>query len=593
MLHAFRSVNLLLRWIVSAALAFSCSQIALADPPTVGSTNVAVADPLIPEPYTTPCTVTLYANQEFANFDSKPFEYAPPANCPGPWQKVVLSADYSVTMGRQFDRTAEIWLGGAIVYFGTTQEPSSSVAPSWHIERDLTDYSALFGAAHSGHATLGNFVGTSGGVAYTGIIHGTAKLLFYPEAPTVFDHPRRPDVVLPLSGSADGSTADLASSDAKLSVTFASLPRNIERAFLDVYAQSQASDEFWYTCVPDDATDALQSCGGTGFRETEISVDGQPAGVAPVFPWIYTGGIDPFLWRPIPGVQTLAFEAYRVDLTPFAGVLDDGAAHTIALSVFNTQDHFSTAANLLLYLDHDATHVTGSVTSNTLVAAPQPEVTEHLADNGGSVSVASNRQFAIAGSVSTSHGVVSTRVQQTLGFSNAQTFDITDTLYSQHITQATTIDSTTTVTAGATTAITHEQRSYPLTVNIDYRVLPDGSANQATAIDQRFSQNVSVGNQGFAARNASRDNHVIASDTLLIDASNHVNGTFDQRTNQTYTYADPFGACYSRHIEAASDELEKLTDGQGCPGGVNFLDWFDAFHNYGSLVTGATLQLLP
>src|SRR5512143_1948701 len=101
--------------------------------PVVGSSNVATADPPIPRPPSTPCTVTLFENQEFADFNSKPFEFVPPAGCPGPWQKVVLSADYSVTMGRQFDRTAEIWLGGAIIYFGTTQEPQATVAPSWHI----------------------------------------------------------------------------------------------------------------------------------------------------------------------------------------------------------------------------------------------------------------------------------------------------------------------------------------------------------------------------------------------------------------------------------------------------------------------------
>ena len=216
----------------------------------------------------------------------------------------MLSADYSVTMGRQFDRTAQIWLGGAIIYFGTTQEPQATVAPSWHIERDLTDYSALFADAHSGQATLGNFVGTSDGVDYTGIIYGTATLSFYPGVPTVSDHPRRPDVLLPLSASADGSTADLSSSDQQLAVTFDSLPTNIERVFLDVYAQSQASDEFRYTCVPDDLSGALFSCGGTAFREGEVFVDDQPAGVAPIYPWVYTGGIDPFLWRPIPGVQT-------------------------------------------------------------------------------------------------------------------------------------------------------------------------------------------------------------------------------------------------------------------------------------------------
>jgi len=68
----------------------------------------------------------------------------------------------------------------------------------------------------------------------------------------------------------------------------------------------------------------------TAFREGEISIDGAPAGAAPVYQWIYTGGIDPFFWEPIPGVQALNFCPYRIDLTPFAGVLSNGQPHTIA-----------------------------------------------------------------------------------------------------------------------------------------------------------------------------------------------------------------------------------------------------------------------
>src|SRR5437879_2848757 len=67
----------------------------------------------------------------------------------------------------------------------------------------------------------------------------------------------------------------------QLATTF-TLPQNVERAYLDVIAQSQSNDEFWYTCVPNDVTGELQSCGATAFRETEVTVDGQPAGVAPV-----------------------------------------------------------------------------------------------------------------------------------------------------------------------------------------------------------------------------------------------------------------------------------------------------------------------
>jgi Peptide N-acetyl-beta-D-glucosaminyl asparaginase amidase A len=88
------------------------------------------------------------------------------------------------------------------------------------------------------------------------------------------------------------------------------------------------ADEFWCTNAPNDVATELEEYGGTGFRETEISIDGQPAGLAPVYPWIFTGGIDPFLWVPIPGVQTLNFVPYRVDLTPFAALLSNGESHT-------------------------------------------------------------------------------------------------------------------------------------------------------------------------------------------------------------------------------------------------------------------------
>ena len=37
-------------------------------------------------------------------------------------------------------------------------------------------------------------------------------------------------------------------------------------------------------CVPNDVASELESCGNTGFRETEISIDGIPAGFAPVYP---------------------------------------------------------------------------------------------------------------------------------------------------------------------------------------------------------------------------------------------------------------------------------------------------------------------
>ncbi|HEV7786526.1 MAG TPA: peptide-N4-asparagine amidase [Thermoanaerobaculia bacterium] len=278
--------------------------------PTVGSSNTATSDPTVPRPHTTPCAVQLFSNFQFADFSPKPFTYAPAAGCPGPWAKVVLEADFACTAGRQFDRTAEIAIGHTNVYFGTTSEPSASVSPSWHVERDLTDYSPLFRTAQTGEVNLGNLVNST----FTGILSGSARLLFYPSSHSE-PAPRAADVVLPMA-TAPGGAVILDTTASVLSPSF-NLPTNIEGAFLDVITQSQSGDEFWYTCVPDDVANELFSCGGTAFREAEISIDGQPAGLAPVYPWIFTGGIDPLLWRPIPGVQTLNFLPYRVDLTPF------------------------------------------------------------------------------------------------------------------------------------------------------------------------------------------------------------------------------------------------------------------------------------
>src|SRR5689334_12443648 len=212
----------------------------------IGSANTATADPPVPRPNTTPCVVQLFNNDVFADFSPKPFTFTPPAGCPGPWQKVVLNADFSIQAGRQFDRTANIWIGGVNVYFGTTSEPSGNQARSWHIERDLTDYSALLTAAQNGRVDLGNLVNST----FTSTLFGTATLQFYPLA-SHQEAPRTADLVLPLASDPTGGTSFLSNSSSTLAKTF-TLPTNVERAFIDVVAESQAGDEFWYTCVPND-----------------------------------------------------------------------------------------------------------------------------------------------------------------------------------------------------------------------------------------------------------------------------------------------------------------------------------------------------
>lgn len=528
--------------------------------PIIGSQNTVTANPSLPRPNTTPCVVQLFSGLDFADFNPKFFSFTPPADCPGPWAAIVLNADWSIDAGRQFDRTAEIWIGATNVYFGTTAEPSHDVARSWHTESNLTDYSPLFITGQNGRVDLGNLVNDT----YTSIIHGSAYIQFYPVAQHE-QAPRVADVVLPMSASSTGGTVTLSTPSDQLAGTW-TLRTNIERAYLDVFSQSQSGDEFWYTCAPSDVATELLNCGSTGFREAEVSIDGTPAGVAPVYPWIYTGGIDPYLWRPIPGVHTLNFEPYRVDLTPFAGVLSSGQPHTVAVNVFNANGYFSETATLLLYLDAGSTQVTGEVTNNT-IGHPNPSVRENLhvtsSTVSGGVTVRSNRGFIVEGWAQTSHGRVDTKVSESIDFSNAQDYFVTTdgSVFDQSVHQTTNIAETVvTRSSGHDVAVRVKQVSWPLQLSYDFTANPDGSFNQTTRLTQNLDRLFLNTWNGVPVFFSQYSDSVSPTDSLAVDAQGVVTTT-NQANREDYSYNDSTGSCWNQTVKAAAGALTSVSGG--------------------------------
>jgi hypothetical protein len=536
----------------------------------IGSSLEAIADPTVPRPNTKPCVVTLLTNQAFENFNNADYTYTPPAQCPGPWAKVVLTADFSIQPGVQFDRTGQLFLGDVNIYFGTTAEPLQTQTDTWHVERDLTDYTPLFKTPQTGFASLGNIIGEDG---LNSIIFGTFKLEFYP-ANFLNPAPRTADEVLPLPNT--GGTATLNNATPELTQTF-TLPTNVENAYLDVIAQSQNEEEQWFFCLPDALGNSVGVCGNTAFRQVNISIDGTPAGVAPVFPWIYTGGIDPGLWSPIPGVQTLNLLPYRVDLTPFAGVLSNGQPHTVGVTVFNAFEYFSTVANLLVYEDHGSKKVTGEVTENNL-AAPNPNVVNNVTTDAsgnitGVVTVTSAQNFTIAGFVNTSHGRVSTKIQQNVNFSNAQTLTDTATQFGQSIVQTSTINGTTTTQTGPLVTAKKISVSYPFTGGYLETLETNGNIEQTSSISQNFLRSDAETLEGFPIFQSSVSNQVTSQDTAVFVPSPtgfSLGSTSGQKTTQSYVSRDSLGNCYSRTLDAANNVLTKVVDQQACQGGFHF-----------------------
>jgi len=545
----------LLLFVVAAFAPFASAD----GPYVIGSGNTVTADPNITRPSTTPCVVQLFTDAAFNDFNVENYTYTPPSACPGPWAKVILESDINLNAGIQYDRTANYWLGPVNIYFGTTAEPSPSLGPSWHVEKDLTDYSSIFYTTQSGQADIGNTLCCG----LTSTIYASATLEFYPvasgqTAPVVADQ------VLALSAGSSGGTVTLNTGADRMTGTF-SFPSNIEAAYLDVYSQGQSSDEFWYTCVPTGVASILESCTGTAFRETEVAIDGQLAGVAPVFPWIFTGGIDPFLWFPIPGVQTLNFTPYRVNLTPFAGLLSDGKQHTVSVGVTNADSYFSATASLLLYLDSGSTQVTGAVTQNTL-AEPVPVITSKLTSTPdfirGTVDVSSKRSFSISGYVNTSQGKVTTTLLQTVNFTNSQYFNINASQYMQDISQATIIHSTTTTTQNGASVVNSQNYNWPLTVDIREVVSSStGDIDVQTNANQTYDLSTSTSQSGKQTYTSSLSNAGQHVDTIEYDSSGNFLGNTGQSAAQQYNYFDSTGNSYDCSLSAVANALTAFSSG--------------------------------
>ena len=532
---------------------------------SVGSSLEATADPPVPRPNTKHCEVTLLTNQAFADFNNKDFNFTPPADCPGPWSKVIFTGDFSIQPGVQFDRTGQVFFGGVNIYFGTTAEPLKTQTDTWHVERDLTDYSSLFKTPQTGFASLGNIVGADG---LNSIIFGTFKLEFF-QSNFANPAPVTADAVLPVQDSGN-SSFQITSTNPTVTQSF-TLPQNTEAAYLDVIAQSQNVEEQWFLCVPNNIAGPLNDCQNTAFREVEISVDGKPAGIAPVYPWIYTGGLDPGLWVPVPGVQTLNLVPYRVDLTPFAGTLNDGQQHTVGVSVFNAFNFFSVTAQLLVYQDHGSKHLSGALTQDTL-AAPTPSVTNtvNLNANGqgsGTVTVANTHNFTIEGYVNTSHGRVDTRIQQQAQFNSVQQITNSASEFAQSAVQTSTLHSETTTREGPLFTTKETNFSYPINVSLVQTVQSNGDIASTTSIDQKFQRDETDTLEGLPVFESHTSNEVTPADTALFVASPtgfSLGQNSNQSSKQTFVYQDSLHHCFSRTLTVAGNVLTKVEDQQEC-----------------------------
>ncbi|MEU7056019.1 peptide-N4-asparagine amidase [Streptomyces sp. NPDC046197] len=504
-------------------------------PPEFGTDwhDPVTAAPPVDRPATGSCRITL-AEAQFRDFTPYRGTYTPPKGCGARWSKVVLRLEGKVK-GRQYDRLGYLHVGGVEILRTSTPEPSPD-GIAWSVEKDVTRYSATFRQNQDVEMLIGNVVDDT----YTGVIDVKVTLTFY-AADEATRPAATPDRVLTLG---DGSTL--------------TTPRNSERVVAEVYATGSGGgcEEFWYLTVPAQAPYSCKSDHGP-YHEVQIRVDGQLAGIAAPFPTVWTGGwSNPFLWYVIPGPRAFDVKPVEYDLTPFAGILDDGRPHRLEVSVAGVpegQAGWSTPVNVLVWQDARSTRVTGKLTvdragdlSNSSTYAPGSQ--ERVDTEAG-------HRLTVAGYVDTSHGRVSTTVTRALR--NTSTHRWTDGENTDGLDATWTDDQTVTVAGdGVPAAVTHTHLTYAM--NGTTTIAADGRLRTVVAMGDRAAV--------VQARGGRRIGWWRLDDTYTGDAAYTLNVPREQRhavgtTNEHYRLYGS-GGCYDRALTTVQGVLTE--DRTGC-----------------------------
>lgn len=202
----------------------------------------------------------------------------------------------------------------------------------WNYQKDMTVFDTLLRKEQKVIFELDNIYSD----LYTGAFNVTLEAMYFDDQ---YDDLDVADIIYPISTLSSSqnlsSVMSLPDGNGSVSITF---PKNVKTAIVSILASGNSQEEFWYTNVPTEYVNTFPTNPGwlygySPFREIELFIDGDLAGVSWPFPLLFTGGVDPGLWRPIVGIASYDLPTFEIDVTPWLGILCDGKSHRFALKV--------------------------------------------------------------------------------------------------------------------------------------------------------------------------------------------------------------------------------------------------------------------
>ncbi len=256
-------------------------------------------------------------------------------------------------------------------------------------------------------------------------------------------------MIIPISarlGQNQSSASVFKVPDVNASNTVTNFPRNVNKAVFSISSTGQANEEFWWSNALQSDILTYNASGGTifgfsPFREVQVYVDGNLAGVQWPFPVVFTGGVVPAFWSPVVGIDAFDLKEYQIELTPWLPMLCDGQPHTFTMKMSGLNDNGSTNATLsettgsdwfltgkiFIWLDDEGKTTTG--TTPTISSSP-PNITvsqsigklSNGTNNTLTYSTSISRRLQISSTITTQNGTLAVIWRQTLSHSDQGQF---------------------------------------------------------------------------------------------------------------------------------------------------------------------------
>ncbi|KAL4067629.1 peptide N-acetyl-beta-D-glucosaminyl asparaginase amidase A-domain-containing protein [Scleroderma citrinum] len=494
------------------------------------------------------CTIKIF-ERTFGNsyYDPEIVQYTPPTDCgePGSWAAVTLN--FTVTSnGTQYDRLGVFTFHNTEIWCTSTPEPTKH-GIIWTYIKDVTRYIPLFSKPGTLLLELDNIVNSKLTGQYATTLHAT----FYVASG---EHPTagQSNLIVPISTLSDKLANDASVPPAfSLNVT---LPQNTVEIYAELYASGNAQEEFWYGNVANDYIGDLPAdttYGGGPFREVRLLVDGILAGVAFPYAVIFTGGINPAVWKPITSYGAIDLPTYFLDLTPFAPVFADGLPHNVSIDVVSAEvnhtiNHNWYVSGLLQVITHPSgRRTTGQMISYDAQPYAVTQTYGSVSQADVTVTVKAQRHLHIESLVVSGDGTENYVVfEQNLDYTNTQYYlNYTNT---QNIAQ---VSSGSVKSTHNGVPVVVDNFEYPLFINLTYLDVDSTFMSFLTSFDLSYNRQLLP---APFILGSDITEHQLATGFFAISSAGNT-GSGDN--NNTFSYVDSQQNTYNRVVDAVLNKV--------------------------------------